>query len=173
MERALHLGLEPEHRRRGAALRRRGRRRPRRRLQRTRRYHLARDRVGAQPHPTRQRDRQLHQERAAHPSEDHARLRAAPARSSPLRDVGRRHRPPRAMSTTAAPAASPRVYLATAGVFLGAGIVSLSQRLLSVGLPDLRGALGLGFDEAAWIPTAFNAALMFMGPLSVFFGTLV
>jgi MFS transporter, DHA2 family, multidrug resistance protein len=75
-----------------------------------------------------------------------------------------------------APAASPtpavswRVYVATAGVFLGAGIASLSQRLLSVGLPDLRGALGLGFDEAAWIPTACNTAIMFMGPFSVFFG---
>jgi hypothetical protein len=48
------------------------------------------------------------------------------------------------MSADAAPAASSRVYLATAGVFLGAGIVSLGQRLLSAGLPDLRGALGLG-----------------------------
>ena len=68
------------------------------------------------------------------------------------------------------PAVSWRVYVATVGVFLGAGIVSLSQRLLSVGLPDLRGALGLGFDEAAWIPTACNTAIMFMGPFSVFFG---
>lgn len=73
-----------------------------------------------------------------------------------------------------APAAtSPRVYVATAGVFLGAGIVSLGQRLLSVGLPDLRGALGLGFDEAAWIPTACNMAIMFMGPFSVFVGALL
>src|SRR5262249_26444290 len=54
--------------------------------------------------------------------------------------------------------------------FLGAGIVSLQQRLLSTGLPDLRGALGLGVDEAAWIPTACNMALMFMGPLSVYLG---
>lgn len=58
------------------------------------------------------------------------------------------------MSAPPAPARPANLYLATAGVFLGAGIVSLFQRLLSVGLPDLRGALGLGFDEAAWIPTA-------------------
>ena len=35
--------------------------------------------------------------------------------------------------------------------------------LLSVGLPDLRGALGFGFDEASWIPTALNMAMMFSG----------
>ncbi|HET9155159.1 MAG TPA: MFS transporter, partial [Myxococcaceae bacterium] len=66
-----------------------------------------------------------------------------------------------------------RVYIGTCGVFLGAGIVSLGQRLLATGLPDLRGALGLGFDEAAWIPTAYNMALMFMGPLSVYLGGLL
>src|SRR5882724_864740 len=65
-----------------------------------------------------------------------------------------------------------RVYLATIGVFLGAGIVSLSQRLLSVGLPDLRGALGLGFDEAAWIPTACNMCLMFVVAFTVYLGGL-
>jgi DHA2 family multidrug resistance protein len=58
-------------------------------------------------------------------------------------------------------------------VFLGAGIGTLSGRLLSVGLPDLRGALGLGVDEAAWLPTAYNMALMFMGPFSVYLGGLL
>lgn len=66
-----------------------------------------------------------------------------------------------------------RVYFATLAVFLGAGIISLAQRLLSVGLPDLRGALGLGFDEAAWIPTACDMALMFMGPFTVYLGGIV
>jgi DHA2 family multidrug resistance protein len=60
------------------------------------------------------------------------------------------------------------------GVFLGAGIATLNSRLLSVGLPDLRGALGFGFDEASWIPTALNMATMFSGVfvcfLSVLFG---
>jgi DHA2 family multidrug resistance protein len=64
-------------------------------------------------------------------------------------------------------------YIGTAGVFLGAGIVSLAQRMLSVGLPDLRGALGLGVDEAAWVPTASNMALMFMGAFSVYLGALL
>jgi DHA2 family multidrug resistance protein len=38
---------------------------------------------------------------------------------------------------------------------------------------DLRGALHLGFDEASWISTAFNAALMFIGPFSVYLGGLL
>jgi DHA2 family multidrug resistance protein len=58
-------------------------------------------------------------------------------------------------------------------VFLGAGIATLFGRLVSVGLPDLRGALGLSIDEAAWLPTAYNMALMFMGPFSVYLGAFL
>src|SRR6185295_13362940 len=68
---------------------------------------------------------------------------------------------------------SQNAYVGTLGVFLGAGIVTLNGRLISVGLPDLRGALGLGIDEASWIPTAYNMALMFMGPFSVYLGGLL
>src|SRR5215468_6941263 len=64
-------------------------------------------------------------------------------------------------------------YVGTLGVFFGAGIATLNGRLISVGLPDLRGALGLGVDEASWIPTAYNMALMFMGPFSVYVGGLL
>src|SRR6185436_1428827 len=64
-------------------------------------------------------------------------------------------------------------YVGTLGVFLGAGIVTLNGRLISVGLPDLRGAMGLGIDEASWVPTAYNMALMFMGPFSVYLGGLL
>ena len=63
-------------------------------------------------------------------------------------------------------------FVGIVGVFLGAGIATLNARLLSVGLPDLRGAMGFGVDEASWIPTALNAATMFIGPFSVFLGTL-
>jgi DHA2 family multidrug resistance protein len=70
------------------------------------------------------------------------------------------------------PATNP--WLGIIGVFLGAGIATLNSRLIGVGLPDLRGALGLGFDEASWIPTALNMATMFSGVfvcfLSVLFG---
>src|SRR5262245_45476028 len=64
-------------------------------------------------------------------------------------------------------------YVGSVGVFLGAGIATLNGRLIGVGLPDLRGALGLGVDEASWIPTAYNMALMFIGPFSVYLGGLL
>jgi len=66
----------------------------------------------------------------------------------------------------------PNPYIGTVGVMLGAGIVTLTGKLLSVGAPDLRVAFGLSVDEAAWIPTAFNMALMFMGPFSIYLGAL-
>src|SRR5580700_7032186 len=64
--------------------------------------------------------------------------------------------------------ASTNPYVGIAGVFLGAGVATLNARLLSVGLPDLRGAIGLGFDEASWLPTALNMATMFSGVFVVF-----
>jgi DHA2 family multidrug resistance protein len=63
--------------------------------------------------------------------------------------------------------------LGIAGVILGAGVVTLAGRLLSLGLADLRGNIGLGVDEGAWIGTAFNVALMFIGPLTVYFGAMI
>jgi DHA2 family multidrug resistance protein len=59
-------------------------------------------------------------------------------------------------------------YVGILAVFLGAGLATLNSRLLSVGLPDLRGSLGLGFDEASWLPTALNMAMMFSGVFVVF-----
>jgi DHA2 family multidrug resistance protein len=59
------------------------------------------------------------------------------------------------------------------GVLFGALIATCTGRLLSVGLADLRGALHLGVDEASWLGTAFNAALMFIGPFSVYLGGLL
>ncbi|HEY9719137.1 MAG TPA: MFS transporter, partial [Trichormus sp.] len=44
---------------------------------------------------------------------------------------------------------------------------SLTSGLISAGLEDLRGAWHLGIDDAAYVPTAFNAAQMFMGPVSI------
>lgn len=44
----------------------------------------------------------------------------------------------------------------------------MNSRLMSIGLPDLRGAAGFGFDEASWIPTALDMAMMFSGVFCVF-----
>jgi MFS transporter, DHA2 family, multidrug resistance protein len=74
------------------------------------------------------------------------------------------------------PADRPRLttnpYVGILGVFLGAGLATLNSRLISVGLPDLRGALSLGFDGASWIPTALNMAMMFSGVFVVFVNSL-
>jgi DHA2 family multidrug resistance protein len=59
-------------------------------------------------------------------------------------------------------------YVGILGVFLGAGMATLNSRLIGVGLPDLRGALSLGFDEASWIPTTLNMAMIFSGVFAVF-----
>lgn len=56
---------------------------------------------------------------------------------------------------------------------LTAGLISvLSGLLLSVGLADVRAGMRLGVDEASWIPTIYNMALVFMGILSVHLGTI-
>jgi len=54
-------------------------------------------------------------------------------------------------------------YIGILGVFLGASVATVNQRLLSIGLPDLRGARGLGFDEASWLPTVLQMTMMFSG----------
>src|SRR5262249_55847167 len=59
------------------------------------------------------------------------------------------------------------------GVILGAGIVTLTGRLLTLGLADLKGNVGIGFDDGAWISTTYNTALIFIGPFSVFLGGLL
>src|SRR5215510_16483726 len=64
-------------------------------------------------------------------------------------------------------------YVGTLGVFLAAGLATLNGRMINVGLPDIRGAMGFGFDEASWIPTTYNMALMFIGPFSVFLGAML
>jgi MFS transporter, DHA2 family, multidrug resistance protein len=77
-----------------------------------------------------------------------------------------------ALEPKAAPRVTTNPYTGIAGVFLGAGIATLNARLVSVGLADLRGALGLSFDEASWISTSLNMAMMFSGVFVVFLNVL-
>ena len=63
-------------------------------------------------------------------------------------------------------------YVGILGVLIGAGIETLNSRLLSVGLPDLRGAMGFGYDQGSWIPTALGMATMFSGVFVVFLNSL-
>jgi MFS transporter, DHA2 family, multidrug resistance protein len=59
------------------------------------------------------------------------------------------------------------------GVIIGAGVVTLTGRMISLGLADLKGNLGFGFDDGAWISSAYNIALMFIGPFTVYVGALL
>src|SRR5262249_44509466 len=59
------------------------------------------------------------------------------------------------------------------GVIIGAGLVTLTSRMITLGLPDFKGHQGFGFDESAWIGTAYNVGLMFIGPFTVYLGGLV
>jgi MFS transporter, DHA2 family, multidrug resistance protein len=68
---------------------------------------------------------------------------------------------------------SVRPLIGMSGVALGAMIGTINGRLLSVGLPDIRGVMGLGLDEASWLPTVLNMGMMFIGPFSVFLGGLL
>ena len=81
--------------------------------------------------------------------------------------------PASAAGAATAPVISTHPLLGVFGVLFGAMIATCTGRLISVGLSDLRGALHLAVDEASWIGTAFNAALMFIGPFSVYLGGLL
>src|ERR1700738_210942 len=59
------------------------------------------------------------------------------------------------------------------GVVMGAGIVTLTGRMLTLGTADLKGSLGIGFDDGAWIGSSYNVALMFIGPFTVYVGGLL
>src|SRR5215467_13239355 len=59
------------------------------------------------------------------------------------------------------------------GVIMGAGIVTLTGRMVTLGLADLKGHVGVSYDAGAWIGSAFNVALMFIGPFTVYLGALM
>jgi MFS transporter, DHA2 family, multidrug resistance protein len=68
---------------------------------------------------------------------------------------------------------STRPLLGIMGVVTGAGLVTLAGRTISLGLADLKGHVGISFDDGAWLDSAFNASLMFIGPFTVYLGGLL
>jgi len=68
---------------------------------------------------------------------------------------------------------STRPLLGTLGVVIGAGLVTLTGRMLTMGLADLKGHVGISYDAGAWFDSAYNASLMFIGPFSVYLGGLL
>jgi DHA2 family multidrug resistance protein len=75
----------------------------------------------------------------------------------------------------AAPAAPcQRPLVGVAAVLIGAFISTLNTRVTTFGLADIRGGLGLGFDEGSWLTSVFSATQMIAAPgaawLSMVFG---
>jgi MFS transporter, DHA2 family, multidrug resistance protein len=68
---------------------------------------------------------------------------------------------------------STRPLLGILGVVIGAGLVTLTGRMLTLGLADLKGHVGISFDDGAWLDSAYNASLMFIGPFTVYLGGLL
>src|ERR1700758_2925370 len=68
---------------------------------------------------------------------------------------------------------STKPLLGILGVVTGAGVVTLTSRMISLGLPDFKGLHGFGYDESAWIGTAFDVGLMFIGQFTVNLGGLL
>jgi len=66
-----------------------------------------------------------------------------------------------------------RSLLGIIGVLIGAGLVTLTGRMLTMGLADLKGHVGISYDQGAWLDSAYNASLMFIGPFSVYIGGLL
>jgi DHA2 family multidrug resistance protein len=59
---------------------------------------------------------------------------------------------------------APRPLFAVAAVVLGSIFTNFDTRLISYGLPDLRGAFSLSFDEGAWLYTASVGSQIFIAP---------
>jgi DHA2 family multidrug resistance protein len=63
-------------------------------------------------------------------------------------------------------------FIGVVAVLLGSIIATLDSRISTFGLADVRGAVHAGFDEGAWITTAFTVGQMMIGPASVWLGAV-
>ncbi|WP_338829917.1 MFS transporter [Bradyrhizobium sp. 27S5] len=61
---------------------------------------------------------------------------------------------------------------AVVAVLLGAFLANFDSRLTTVGLPDLRGAFSLSFDEGAWLSTAAIGSQIFVAPAVAWLATV-
>ncbi|MDH2382975.1 MFS transporter [Bradyrhizobium sp. CER78] len=63
-------------------------------------------------------------------------------------------------------------FFAVVAVLLGAFLANFDSRLTTVGLPDLRGAFSLTFDEGAWLSTAAIGSQIFVAPAVAWLATV-
>ena len=67
---------------------------------------------------------------------------------------------------------APQPLFAVGAVLLGAFLANFDSRLTTVGLPDLRGAFSLGFDEGAWLSTAGIGSQILVAPAVAWLATV-
>ncbi|WP_448207598.1 MFS transporter [Azospirillum sp. sgz302134] len=72
----------------------------------------------------------------------------------------------------AGPVITHHPFIGILGVLLGAIISTLTARITAFGLADIRGAIGAGFDEGAWITTSYTVAQMLVAPAAAFLGAV-
>jgi MFS transporter, DHA2 family, multidrug resistance protein len=75
-------------------------------------------------------------------------------------------------AASAAPPTPAIPWLGLVAVLLGTFISTLTTRLSTFGLADIRGAVHAGFDEGAWISTAQTSAQMLIAPIAIWMGTM-
>src|SRR5258705_7680247 len=68
---------------------------------------------------------------------------------------------------------APQPLFAVGAVLLGSFLANFDSRLTSVGLPDLRGAFSLGFDEGASLSTTAIGSQTFIAPAVAWLATVV
>src|SRR4029077_4848450 len=73
----------------------------------------------------------------------------------------------------ARPIITARPLLGVLAVLLGSIISTLDSRITNFGLADVRGAVHAGFDEGAWITTAFTVGQMMIGLVSAWLGAVL
>jgi len=66
---------------------------------------------------------------------------------------------------------APQPLFAVGAVLLGSFLANFDSRLTTVGLPDLRGAFSLSFDEGAWLSTAGIGSQIFIAPTVAWLAT--
>src|ERR1700753_1323251 len=66
---------------------------------------------------------------------------------------------------------SVRPIFAVGAVLLGSFVANFDSRLFTIALPDLKGGLGLSFDEGAWLSTAATASQIMIAPAVAWLAT--
>lgn len=86
--------------------------------------------------------------------------------SGPSASAGAEANPARG---TTVGSAERRAMAGLAGILLAAMMAGLNNRVGALALADVRGALGLGFDEASWLTTAYSAGELIAMPFAAWF----